>query len=72
MEERILKVMRAVFDDTTIGEACSQSNCEAWDSLHHLMLISDLEGEFHVEFEPEEIAQMQDFKTVKEVIQSKL
>ncbi|MBO4871671.1 MAG: acyl carrier protein [Muribaculaceae bacterium] len=71
MEDRILEIMREVFDDATVDTSCSQSNCEKWDSLHHLTLISDLEDEFDVEFEPEEIAQMRDFNAVRDVICSK-
>ena len=71
MDERILRIMHEVFEDETIDFSCSQGNCEKWDSLHHLNLISDLEDEFDVEFEPEEIAEMTTFTKVKEMLLSK-
>ena len=71
MEERILAIMREVFENEAIDTSCSQDNCGEWDSLHHLNLISDLEDEFDLEFEPEEIAQMQSFAAIKEIITSK-
>lgn len=72
MEDKILSIMRDVFEDMTVNETCSQSNCEKWDSLHHLNLISELEDEFDVEFEPEEIAEMRDFTAVRDVLIAKL
>lgn len=72
MNEKILQLMRSVFEDDTVNETCSQSNCEKWDSLHHINLISELEDEFDVEFEPEEIAEMRDFTSVRDALISKL
>lgn len=71
MDERILTIMRDVFEDEAIDTTCSQGNCEKWDSLHHLNLICEIEEVFDVEFEPEEIAEMTCFSKVKEHIQSK-
>lgn len=72
MEDKILKIMNEVFETSGLDTSCSQSNYPSWDSLHHLNLIMALEEEFDVEFEPEEIAQMKDFDTVKKMIESKL
>ena len=72
MNDKILQLMRNVFEDDTVNETCSQNNCEKWDSLHHLNLISELEDEFDVEFEPEEIAEMRNFTAIRDVLISKL
>lgn len=72
MEEKILVIMNRVFQTTGLGTDCSQSSCEQWDSLHHLNLIVELEDEFDVEFEPEEIAEMKDFTAVRAILESKL
>lgn len=71
MDEKILEIMTRVFQTEGLGTDCSQSNCEKWDSLHHLNLIVELEDEFGMEFEPEEIADMKSFSKVKEIIASK-
>ena len=71
MEERILNIMKEVFDNASIDTTCSQLNCENWDSLRHLSLISYLEDEFEVEFEPEDIAEMTSFEKIKEIICAK-
>lgn len=72
MEEKIVEIMKQVFRTDGISTSSDQNNCEAWDSLHHLNLIMELENEFDVEFEPEEIAEMKSFSTVKNTIESKM
>ncbi len=71
MEDKVLEIMKQVFEVENIDNTCSQENCEEWDSLKHLNLIVELESEFGVEFEPEEIAEMVDFATVIKMISSK-
>lgn len=71
MDEKILEIMTRVFQTEGLGTDCSQLNCDKWDSLHHLNLIVELEDEFDMEFEPEEIAEMKTFSKVKEIISSK-
>lgn len=72
MEERVLSVLRTVFKDDTIDANCSQKNCAVWDSMNHLNLVVELEIEFGVSLEPEEIASMVDFSEVVRVIKSKI
>ena len=72
LEERILEIMREVFDYDEVSNQSSQKNCEKWDSLHHLSLAAELEEAFDIELEPEEIGEMTDFSRVVELIQSKL
>lgn len=72
LEERILGIMREVFDLETVPTDVSQKNCDRWDSLRHLTLASELEDAFDIELEPEEIAEMTDFSRVIDMIQSKL
>ena len=43
IEEKVLEIMREVFDMDEISTDASQKNCERWDSLHHLTLASELE-----------------------------
>ncbi len=71
MEERVLSVLGSVFKDNTIDATCSQKNCAAWDSMNHLNLVVELEIEFGVSFEPEEIARMIDYPAVCEILKLK-
>ena len=72
MEEKILTILQEVFDNKSIDTSCSQQNCEQWDSLHHLMLMSELEEAFNVELDPEEMAEMKSFSQIKAMLQSKV
>ena len=72
MEDRILEIMKDVFGTEDIDRTVSQKNCEKWDSLAHLNLIVELETEFGVSFEPEEIGEMISFNLICESLKSKL
>jgi acyl carrier protein len=72
LEENVLDIMRGVFEMDEVNTDASQKNCERWDSLHHLMLASELEEFFDIELEPEEIAEMTDFTRVVDMVKSKM
>ena len=72
MKEKVLGIMTNVLETEDISMDTSQNNCENWNSLRHLNLVSELEDEFDVEFEPEEIAEMISVGKILETIQSKL
>jgi len=72
IEDKVLEIMRAVFETNDVTTDASQKNCERWDSLHHLALASELEDAFDIELEPEEIAEMTDFARVIDMIGSKI
>lgn len=72
MEQQLLDVLRRVFKDPSLDETCSQKNCAAWDSMNQLNLVIELEMEFGISLEPEEIGRMIDFPSVLEIVKSKL
>ena len=72
MKEKVLEIMTNVLETEDVSMDTSQNNCENWNSLRHLNLVSELEDEFDVEFEPEEIAEMISVGKILETIQSKL
>lgn len=72
MDDRILKIMRDILEDETIDVSCNQQSCEKWDSLNQLNLVAELEEEFNIEFEPEEIAEMKSYNKIKELIEKKI
>jgi acyl carrier protein len=56
MKEKVIEIMKEVLETEDISLNTSQENCENWNSLRHLNLVSELEEAFNMEFEPEEIA----------------
>lgn len=72
MEKQLLDVLRRVFKDPSLDETCSQKNCAAWDSMNQLNLVIELEMEFGISLEPEEIGRMVGYASVLEIVKSKL
>ncbi len=72
LEDKVLEIMREVFEMENVSTDASQKNCERWDSLHHLSLASELEEAFDIDLEPEEIADMTDFSRVIALLETKV
>lgn len=65
MKERIKKVLKRVFELDEAEDDISQLTCAKWDSLNHLNLVVELEDEFGVSFEPEDIAEMKSLEAIE-------
>ena len=72
MEDKILEILKKVFDLETIDTDCSQKTCEKWDSLAQLNLVVELESEFGISLEPEEIGEMKCFADIVRILKGKL
>ena len=57
--EKIVEICRDVFenDELLLTEQTSREDVEAWDSLSHLNLISDIQDEFDITMTLEEISE---------------
>ncbi len=71
MEEKVLEILKSVFELDSVDSSCSQENCEKWDSMGQLNLVVELESEFDVTLEPEEIAEMTSFEKVIQILKNK-
>lgn len=65
MEEEVLEILKSVLELDSVDGTCSQETCEKWDSMAQLNIIVELESEFGVSFEPEQISEM---KSVTEIL----
>lgn len=68
MEEKVLEILKNVFELDCVDETCSQENCEKWDSMGQLNLVVELEDAFDVSLEPEQIAEMKSVQDVVRII----
>jgi acyl carrier protein len=59
----VLGVDEADVDDTT-----SYNSFRPWDSLKHLQMISVFEDEFEIEFDMDDIIEMENFRLVKDIV----
>lgn len=71
MEEKVLEILKDVFELDTVDNTCSQSNCEAWDSMGQLNLVAELEDAFDISLEPEEIGTMKSYDDVVRILKDK-
>ncbi len=71
MEEKVLEILKDLFELDTVDKTCSQTNCEKWDSMGQLNLVVELESEFDVTLEPEEIGEMKSFNDIIRILKSK-
>jgi acyl carrier protein len=72
MEEKVLEILKNVFELETVDTTCSQQTCEKWDSMGQLNLVVELETEFDVSLEPEEIGEMKSFEDIIRILKSKI
>ncbi len=71
LEERVLDVLKNTFELDTVDNTCSQKTCEKWDSMGQLNLVVELETEFDVSLEPEEIVEMTCYEEILKILKSK-
>lgn len=72
MEEKVLEILKNVFELDAVDRTCSQTTCEKWDSMGQLNLVVELESEFDITLEPEEIGEMKCFDDVVRLVSSKI
>ena len=46
MEEKVLEILKETFELDSVDKTCSQTTCEAWDSMGQLNLVAELEDAF--------------------------
>ena len=66
MEQKVIGVLKRVFEGVEITAESSQENVSEWDSMHQLSIAFEIESEFGVSLEPEELAGL---KSVKDIVQ---
>lgn len=71
MEEKVLQILKDLFELDTVDETCSQETCEKWDSMGQLNLVIELEDAFDITLEPEEIGEMVSFADIIRILKSK-
>ena len=71
IKNRILAIMKSSFSNNDIDENSNNDNTENWDSINFLLLIVKLENEFEIKFHPDEIAEIDSFKSIHDSILKK-
>jgi acyl carrier protein len=71
---RLLEIVSQVLllDVDQITDTLKRKEYEPWDSMAHLMLISEVENQFEIFFEDEEIVEIWTVADLKEALTKKL
>ena len=67
LTEIVAKVL--LLDESMINDDLTRSNVEEWDSMTHLVLISEIEQQFDFTFNDDDIASIQTIKDIKTILQ---
>ena len=72
--EKLTPVFRKVFGDELleITDELSALDVEKWDSLSHMLLISEVENEFTIKFKLKDLNKMANVGDMIAIIESKL
>lgn len=68
--KRLKQILSKVLqiDENKITDETSPDNAETWDSFNGLMLVSELENEFNVQFTMDEVMSVKCVKDIKEAL----
>ena len=71
MEEKVLEILKNVLEQDNVDMAISSANCEKWDSMAQLNISVELETEFGVTLEPEDIAALASYEEIIRILKEK-
>lgn len=72
--ERLTVIFRNVFTDNSlvITDEMTSNDVEKWDSLTHMLMISEVETAFGIKFKLKDLNKMKNVGNLIEIIQTKL
>jgi acyl carrier protein len=75
MSESTIKKLKTILakvlliDESKISDEMSRKTVKEWDSMAHLMLVSELESAFEVTMDDEDIMEIQTVADIKKTLQ---
>jgi acyl carrier protein len=72
--DRLTTIFRKIFNDETIflNNGLTANDIGSWDSLSHMLMITEVENVFSIKFRLREINRLKNVGTLVELIESKL
>ena len=66
--KRLKKILSNILEinENCITDETSPDNVDAWDSFNGLMIVSELENEFNVNFTMDEVISVKNVRNIKE------
>jgi acyl carrier protein len=74
IKEKLTTIFRSVFNDDKLNiyNEMSAKDVENWDSLSHMLLISEIENSFSIKFKLKDLNKMRNVGEMIDMIISKL
>lgn len=72
MDDKVIGLLRRVFTEYEINENSSCETIADWDSIHQLNIAFEIESEFGVSIEPEEIQLLKSVKEIHNFLNTKM
>ena len=72
--EKLTVIFREVFNDGTIvlSDEMNAGDVENWDSLTHMLMISEVESQFGVRFKLKELNQLKSVGNIVTILEEKV
>jgi acyl carrier protein len=73
-DNKLLDILTRVFriERDEIKDDLKRKDFEPWDSMAHLMLVSEVENEFEIFFEDEEVVDIWTVADLKKILKQKI
>ena len=68
LNRELQAIFQRVFRTSELREDDSPESVDGWDSLGHLMLVSELEARFEISISTAEVAEMVSVRNMKEIL----
>lgn len=74
VKEKIIEIIANTLDVrvSEINDSSSIGDFPAWDSLGHMNLLQNIQDEFDIELDPEEIIELEDVQDIVKAVEAKL
>ena len=71
MDEKLKDILAKVLliDESKISDGMSRKSVKEWDSMAHLMLVSEIESAFEVTMDDDDIMEIQTVGDIKKTLQ---
>ncbi len=73
-EDKLLEILSKVLllEKEAIKDDLRRKDFEPWDSMAHLVIVSEIENEFEIFFDDEEVVDLWTVGDIKRVLETKL
>ncbi len=74
LTNKLIKIFQTTFNEESLSltDELTANDVDNWDSLTHMILISEIEKDFNIKFKLKELNKMKNVGALIEIINSKL